>query len=410
MKQSSKILYLVPNGHELTIRSSAAGQLLPADKFRGLLSHTLMTKIFFFMKYTLLTCLLVMALSVNSFAQVQADPGVSGFEITDNLLVPQNANQLYQNANYHLRIPIFNSNQINPLPAGSCKLRIGLGSKTVPINTAVPSTSFNTYFTWTAVFTGGQWQVTGDLTANLPPDFNGTIDIPVTPTIQGSSTYTANFLVTNHANSPPNILSDEDPTNNGATLSYTVIPPAPVKFTALDLLKSGCSIKVSFNTEEELNVNNYEIEVSKDGYSFVKVASVQAKNTHTYKTDFVITDAIRADKIFVRVKSVDKDGNVLFSSIKPVSGICGQALQMQVYPNPVTDTKAVINATQGLFNGRYKVSVRDFAGKLVAVKEVDLQNVARFDCELGNIASGKYIIQVANTDGSESAVLQLQKL
>jgi hypothetical protein len=410
MKRFSKILYLNAVGHELTTGFTKILSLPFFDGFGSFYTKTIMNKLLF-MKHTLFTCLLVMVLSVSSYGQVQADPGVSGFEITDNLGVPQNANMLFQNANYHLKLSIFNSNQAFALPAGSSKVSIGMGSKSVPLNTAVPTTSYSQYFTWTAALVSGQWQVTGDLTSPLPADFNGVIDIPFTPHTLGNSTFTANFLITNHANVPPNILSDEDPTNNSTSTSYTVVPNAPVKFTSLDLLKSGCNIKVSFNTEEELNVDHYEIEASKDGTNFIKVAQLTAKNQHLYKADFALTSQLNGANVFVRVKSVDKDGRFQYSDIKTISGTCAKKLEMNLYPNPVTDKKSVvINATEGLFNGRYKVSIRDFAGKLVRVKEIDLDNVAHFDCELGNLAAGKYIVQVMNNDGSESAVLQLQKL
>jgi len=363
------------------------------------------------MKYAFFTCLLIMAISSKSYSQVLADPGVSGFDITDNLGVSQNANVLGLNANYHLLLPIFNSNQAFALPAGSCRVRIGFGSKAKPINTTVPTTSFASFFSWTAAQVGGQWQVTGDLIANLPPDFNGVIDIPFNPTVLGTSTFTANFLVTNHANVPPNILSDEDPTNNSTATSYTVIPNTPVKFTSLDLLKSGCNIKVNFGTQDQVNIDHYEIEASKDGINFIKVGTLPVKTQSIYNSDFALTNTVQADKIFVRIKSIDKNGQIQYSDTKAVSGICGKALQMNVYPNPVTNQKTVvINATQGLFNGTYKISMRDFAGKQVRVSEVVLSSAVHFDYELGNIAAGKYIIQVMNNDGSESAVLQLQKL
>ena len=368
------------------------------------------------MKNSLLKCLLLLLvsfLSAQSYAQVSADPGVSGFDVTDLALTSVNANQLGQNHSYILRLPIFNSNQAAALPAGSCKLRIGLGSKAVPDYADMnnPTVNFSQYFTWTAAFTSGQWQVTGDLTSPLPADFNGMVDVKIKPTILGNSTFTANFLVTNHANIAPFILSDEDPTNNSTATAYTVIVILPVKFTSLDVLKSGCNIKVNFNTEEELNVDHYEIEASRDGVNFVKVAQTQAKGQHLYKTDFVLTSQVRAEKIFVRVKSVDIDGHIQYSDTRTVSGICGQALKMNIYPNPVSSSgKVAINATQGIFNGQYKVSVRDITGKLLQVKEVNLANVTRFDYELGNIAAGKYLVQVMSNDGAESAVLQLQKL
>ena len=365
------------------------------------------------LKRVLFVSLLFALVSVKTYSQVLADPGVSGFDITNLGLVSQNANELGKDYHYILKLPIFNSNQAFALPAGSCKIRVGLGSKAVPDYTVMtaPTINYSEYFSWTAAQVGGQWQVTGELIAPLPADFNGVIEIKIKPTVLLSSTFTANFLVTNHANVAPNILSDEDPTNNSTATSYTVIIILPVKFSSLDVSKSGCNIKVNFGTQEEINVDHYEIEASKDGSNFIKVGESAVKSQHLYQADFALTNNIQAEKIFVRIKSVDKDGRIQYSEIRQVSGICGKALLMNIYPNPVTNQRTiVINATQGLFNGKYKIAMRDFAGKLVQVSEVELNNAAHFDYALGNIAAGKYIVQVISNDGSESAVLQLQKL
>jgi hypothetical protein len=73
--------------------------------------------------------------------------------------------------------------------------------------------------------------------------------------------------------------------------------------------------------------------------------------------------------------------------------------------------KAVtITAKEGMFKGKYKVTILDMGGRLTQVKEIQLDNVQQFSYNLGTLGAGKYLVQVLNSDGSQSAVLQFEKL
>jgi hypothetical protein len=355
---------------------------------------------------------LLLLLSVNGYGQVVfADPALNQIRVTSTgggTILDEST--LIQDEVVQLNTPFLNLNNINALPAGSCKIKIGLGSRMV-LDPAFDLNNTNTsaYFSWTATNQGGQVQLTGDLIAPLPANYSAIGIFGVKGSVLGSSTVTINFLVTNH-NSPA-ILSDENPNNNTTFLPYTVISPVPVDFTGISVKKQGCNIQVNFSAENEVNVSHYEIEASKDGVRYNKMGQTAATNRINYSYLFPLTDAIKAPLIRVRVKSVDKDGKVQYTEIKTVKGTCDGNLAISLYPNPLPkqQTAVTIRADEGIFNGLHSVSLTDITGKLLSNKTINLNNVRQFIVETGYLAAGQYLLKIQGNDGAEPVVLRFQK-
>ncbi|MEO6327347.1 MAG: T9SS type A sorting domain-containing protein [Ginsengibacter sp.] len=168
----------------------------------------------------------LLAISLNSIGQnrgaVMADPKLGKIELTDltgYVLDPAN---LLEDQLIRLKIPVESASHGKPIPAGSCKIKIGFGSKLMlDSQFNLNSAGIGSYFKWTSAINSGQLQVTGELINPLPADLKSvSIDLRVKGTTEGNSTITANFLITNHRTSI--ILSDEDGANNATSLSYKV--------------------------------------------------------------------------------------------------------------------------------------------------------------------------------------------
>ena len=83
-------------------------------------------------------------------------------------------------------------------------------------------------------------------------------------------------------------------------------------------------ITCDFSVGEQVNVNHYEIEVSVDaGHSFTDVAGVVLASEKLEDTYHIKADVTRFYKLtsvlYTRIKSVDSDGKVLYSSISHTS-------------------------------------------------------------------------------------------
>jgi len=354
---------------------------------------------------------LLLFISFKSYSQVIADPSIDQVSFT-NISGSVIGDTLPLGYVAQLNVPITNLSTVNAIPAGSCKIKIGLGSKLI-LDPAFNLNLVNTsqYFEWTAELNSGQVQLTGDLKFDLPANFSEVAKFNVQGSILEYSTTTTNFLITNHNTQV--ILSDGNPANNSSFRLYRIIPAitTPVNFTSVVALKKDCNIDVAFSTENELNVNHFDIETSKDGIHFTKAGSVNAANRTNYKFNFPITASISSAILYLRVKSVDNDGSYEFSIIRALNAECKSKLSLGIYPNPVANQQYVtIKASGGLLNGKYRASLYDVAGKLISMKELSLSNQPSFNYLLEEIAAGHYLIKIENEADGQPVIFELHKL
>jgi hypothetical protein len=344
---------------------------------------------------------------------VTADPAIEPLKITTQASGIILATEIPLNGIIKLKVPILNKNTINGLPAGSCKIKIGLGSKLV----LDPLFDFSTlyasnYFTWAVISNGGQIQIIGDLTSELPANYNDTAAFDLKGVVLGSSTITTNFLVSNHNSIIT--LSDENGNNNIASAPYTIISSIlilPVTFTSAVAEKKDCSLKVNFDIENEINVSKYELEISKNLNIFEKIASLQANNiTHYTFDNFNIPEAFQVPILFVRVKAIDFDGKVQYSEIKKLSGICDLKNDISIYPNPITNNNIFyIKKSKTVFNGIYIIAIVDIAGKLIETKEISVTNVTNIKYNIADLPAGQYLVKLFKKDINSVDVFKIIK-
>ncbi len=358
----------------------------------------------------------LLAASLSSVAQNRAvtlDPALGAIKVTDLTGNQINENFIQPGQMVKLVIPVTSVNQNDVMPKGSCKIKIGLGSKIV-LDPLLDLTTVNAsnYFTWSVANAGGQSQVTGVLNTDLPASFQQIeVAFKVVGNQVGHSTITANFLITNH--NTTTILSDNDGSNNASFLKYevtNVVAPVPVT-TINDLAKTDCSFKVTFSTDRELDLNNYAVEVSKNGVDYVKVYQTNAANLAAYVATIAIPKDLQSPVVYVRIKSLFNNGRIAYSDAKTVAGNCATNWIVDMYPNPAkANDDVIIRAIEGSFDGKYTITMVDMAGRIIEVKQVELNNALNFKYRLGNQASGKYMFKIVSADGLQSALLRFEKL
>jgi hypothetical protein len=267
-------------------------------------------------------------------------------------------------------------------------------------------TSISNFYNFSASNVAGEIQIIGTQTRALPADFVDSLVFRALATSVGASGITARI-------EPLVGFDDLNPVNNVRSTPYAVTSTTvPSKLTEFNVVKTGCNIDVNFVAVEQINVNRYEIQVSKDGREFADLGKISAASNGRYRTSYPITDAIKSSSLYVRLKTVDNDGQVEYSSVRRIAGTCEarRTLVLNVYPNPITTGRSLtINSSEGSFEGKYNVSLLDVNGRLLQVREMQLNNVTNFKFDIGNLSSGQYLIKVANTDDSESAVVRFQK-
>lgn len=345
-------------------------------------------------------------------AQVFADPATGQMDVTNLLGTSLNANFIAKDSVAILNIPLYNLSQLVGLPSGSCRFIINLGSNII-LDPAfnLSTAAWSNYLTWTSAVTNGELKITGNLIAGIPGDFNGIATFRIKGKTFGTSIIQTAFLVTNH--NTPVLLFDEDPQNNLATLTYTVtLQPLPVTFTKMAVTKSGCAVQVNFSAEEEVNVDHYEIEISKDGSAYQNAKELAANKLIDYRYDFSLSGYIGVRQLFVRIKSVDKDGKFQYSETRTVAGTCDEtAGKIFLFPNPTPreNSRVFIQSERKVFNGVYSVTLVDMSGKVVNNKTINLANAARFGYETGPLSPGQYLIRIVHLKDGDLTVLNWQK-
>lgn len=253
---------------------------------------------------------------------VIADPKLGNMELYDFDGHRLDVNNLRADQLLKLKVPVACDNHGKILPAGSCKIKIALGSKLVlDPGFNITDAGMSNYFKWTATENAGELLLAGELINPLPVNVNAfDLSFRLKVKEEGNSAVTANFLITNH--NTVAVLSDENGTNNASAIAYKVGTKLP-------------------NDPAAVNGN----------------------------------------------------------------------LKLSVFPNPAKNVTAVnISVLQGSLVGKYKISMYDMAGKLVQAKDMQLNLVSNFTYDFGLVASGKYLIKVINSTGTETTVLKFEKL
>jgi hypothetical protein len=361
------------------------------------------------MKNIFLIILVFFALHSQAQVVVTADPGISAVQLTNDDGIATNTT-FVSNLPFRARVAVFNGSAENAIPVGTTRIVIGLGgllnvdTSTVRFNTS--SSSISNFYRFMVVNVAGEIQIIGAQIREIPAKFVDSVVFRTLGTAVGTSAITTSIetLVG---------LDDRNPNNNSFSTPYTVFSTTlGSKLAEFNVVKNACNIDVNFVAVEQVNVNRYEIEVSKNGSDFSTLGSVSASSNGRYRTNYAITDAIKSASLYVRLKTVDNDGKVEYSAVRRIAGTCEarRTLVLNVYPNPITTGRDLtINSSEGSFDGKYNVSLLDVNGRLLQVREMQLNNVTNFRFNIGNLASGQYLIRVANTDQSESAVVRFQK-
>ncbi len=364
-------------------------------------------------KNPLLLLLPALLFSAGARAQIHvvADPAYVSFEITDLADSPIPAGALHQNSIYKLRVGIENSNQINAIPAGTMYFQIALGSRMiVDPSFVLANAPLNNYFQFSQQTNSGQVSIYAILIADLPASFLDEFVFRVKANTQGTSTILGNIFL-NYDINAPYILDDSNTGNNSISLQYTIGTPLPVTITKFTALNRNCMVGVNWSTAEEINVDRYEVEWSKDGINFIKAATVPARSAENYGTSFGLTEAMKSPMLLVRLKSIDIDGRFKYSKVVAITGTCMGATSSSIiaYPNPLAGGENInIASREGLFNGDYAVTLYDAGGRVCEQKQLSLNSVQLFRFNTGTKAAGSYFLSIRKKDGTESAVIPVE--
>lgn len=187
---------------------------------------------------------------------------------------------------------------------------------------------------------------------------------------------------------------------------YTTLP---VNFGDIFITKDNANAIVKWETYSEQNASHYEVEYSTNALDFSKAGEVYAYGNsaikHTY--NYSINVAGKFGNLYVRIKSVDKDGKYSYSKIVCVN-LDGREFTsiVKIFPNPVKDNLS-LQITSNKVIENLKVDILSTSGQLVATRYANAMqgtNLIDLSNNIKSLPKGNYIVRINNPDLSKSMI------
>lgn len=180
----------------------------------------------------------------------------------------------------------------------------------------------------------------------------------------------------------------------------------PVTLTTISATRlADKTIAVKWQTENEINIDHYEVERSANGSNFGTIATAAATNNAGGNASYTKIDANPLDKDnYYRIKAISVGGRFQFSAIVKVSPLTLDQ-SITVYPNPMTDRVMNVRFTNKAA-GHYTLQLVNKAGQTVFAdsETISGNNEVRSVRLPQRITAGGYDLLIRNNDGEKVVV------
>jgi fibronectin-binding autotransporter adhesin len=232
----------------------------------------------------------------------------------------------------------------------------------------------------TVRWTGAQW--------DLPPGGG---------TFSQSGTNVAGTVTVSFQNAfSPQTLATDDPTST-----------LPIELLDFNAVLRGSAVDLNWSTASEVNNDFFTIERSADLEKFEEVRIVKGQGTKRTKTSYSSVDENPlSGRSYYRLRQTDLDGHYTFSDLKLIDNVTTNA-RLSIYPNPVMDSKFILEARNFRPSEGVVVSVVNLQGVTVfeALYNVDESGNMKRSVELGPVSNGLYAVIIISSSGLRTKVI-----
>jgi hypothetical protein len=177
----------------------------------------------------------------------------------------------------------------------------------------------------------------------------------------------------------------------GVALTPTVTP-LPVKLVSFNAGIEDKNVTIWWSTSNEINLKEFIVEKSNDALNFKVIGTVTASSSTSSNNYSFIDKNPTIEKVYYRLKMIDKDGSFKYSSIITVNNKLFNAIS--IYPNPAINEIVV---THPKIKEETKAIIYNSFGKEVVIQNVQKNSTASI-FNVKQLTSGNYILVLYNKD------------
>lgn len=231
-------------------------------------------------------------------------------------------------------------------------------------------------------------------------DQSGTVTFPTAGTWY--SYLTGNTIV---ATGGPQIIT----LHAGEYYVYTninITAPLTLKLVAFTGTRTTDAIKLNWQTANEVNVKNFEIQRSFNGADFTTIGTTAAVSnillTNNYLFDDKQNEAVNAKAtLYYRLKMNDADGKFTYSRVVAIVDKKNGETVL-IYPNPVAGStlQVQLNTTT---SSKITLQVQDMSGRIISVQTISGTGVGStsIPVDVSSLATGTYQLKLT---GNSTAI------
>lgn len=186
----------------------------------------------------------------------------------------------------------------------------------------------------------------------------------------------------------------------------------PVNILSFNGERRKNEVMLEWSTATEANNKGFELQRSADGRNFTGmffIATQASQGNSNTKLQYNFTDVRPMNgSNYYRLKQVDRDGNISYSTIVLIKNSAANGITLDVYPNPVKDRVKIKLASPTL--NKVDLVLTDMAGRVIKKRSVQLIAGDNFiEIEMANVQSGQYLVKAVCTNGCDTAVGKIVK-
>ncbi|RSK46876.1 T9SS type A sorting domain-containing protein [Hymenobacter rigui] len=177
--------------------------------------------------------------------------------------------------------------------------------------------------------------------------------------------------------------------------------PLPVTLTSFTGTAAGSGNQLRWNTAQEVNSAKFVVERSADGKTYQTVAELAAAGNSSTSRTYQYLDATDLRTAYYRLREVDIDGTVSYSSVVVVARTSAVVSGFSAFPNPF-EAELLVGLPAGTEAQPTAVSISTLAGQTVYSRQLTLSSVAQALPGLSDLKSGLYVLRLTTAAGSST--------